>query len=172
MSSSSMTCQPYSMHVLHALGWYMMERFSFHIHAWLSGSLSSTSIGEHSRCPPLLGEPLGSSSSLGQPIQSSSSLSFGGFLFILLQYCFIFSAGGGGGGGGWSLLVYFFPLCSITISVTSSALIFMFWLLLSSWCHHHSFWQILPSLDIAQCQVIIEGLQLIAVGYRLPCGIS
>jgi len=42
----------------------------------------------------------------------------------LLQCCFCFSAGGGGGGGCWSLLVYFFPLCSITISVTSNALIF------------------------------------------------
>jgi len=44
----------------------------------------------------------------------------------LLQCCFCFSAGSGGGGGGgcWSLLVYFFPLCSITILVTSSALIF------------------------------------------------
>ena len=150
-------CQPYSMHVLHPLEWYMMERFSFHVHAWLSGSLSSTSIRECSWCPPLLGKPLGSSSSLGWPIWSSSSPGFRGFLFIMLWYCFVFSAGGGGGGC-WSVLVYFFPLRSITIMVTSSALIFMFWLPLSSWHHCHSFWQIPPSLDIAQCQVIIEGL--------------
>jgi len=43
----------------------------------------------------------------------------------LLRYCFIFSAGGGGGGC-WSLVFYFFPLCSITILVTSGALIFTF----------------------------------------------
>jgi len=83
-----MTCWPYSIHILHPLGWYMMERVSFHIHAWLSGSFSSTSIGECSRCPPLLGEPLGLSSSLGWPVESPSSPVFGGFLLILLWSLF------------------------------------------------------------------------------------
>jgi len=152
------------------LGGIWWGGFLFHVHAWLSSSLSSNSIGECSWHPPLLGEPLGSSSSLGQPIWSSLSPGFGGFLFILLWYCFVFSAGSGSGGC-WSLLVYFFPLLSITISVISGALIFTFWLPLSLWCHHHSFWQIPPSLDVAQHQVIIKGLQLIAVGYKLPCGI-
>jgi len=101
-----------------------MERFSFHIYVWLSSSLSSTSIGECSQCPPLLGEPPDLPSSLGRPIQSSSSPGFQGFLFICCSIVLFFSAGSGGGGCCWSLLVYFFPLHSITILVTSGALIF------------------------------------------------
>jgi len=160
-------CQPYSMHVLHPLGWYVMERFLFHIHVWLSGSLSSTSIGECSWCPPLH-KPLGSSS-LGWPIWSSSSPGFGGFLFICCGVVLFFC---------WQWWWWLLESVSLFFSTPfhhhfSYFQCPDFYILItaSSWCHHHSFWQIPPSLDIIQCQVIIEGLQLIAVGYRLPCGI-
>ena len=163
-----MTCRPYSMHVLHPLGWYMMERFSFHIHAWLSSRLSSTSIGECSRHPPLLGEPFGSSSSLGWPMWSSSSPSFGASCSSCCGVVSFFC---------WWRWWWLLESGSLFFSTPFHhhfgpvPWFLRFWLLLSSWRHCHSFWQILPSLDITQHQVIIEGLQLIAVGYRLPCGI-
>jgi len=87
--------------------------------------VSSTSIGECSWRPPLLGEPLGSSFSIGQPNVVILIPWLWGLPVHLAAVLFLLSAGSGGGNC-WSLLVYFFPLCSITILVTSSALIFMF----------------------------------------------